>query len=291
MTDRFEIPSFELLPPYYRETDVYGYLQKICLALDDEFKTWNVLLDKLSQVWRVDKCDDNLVEILANSIGLPLPDSIPIERARQLVQELPRLYKRKGELGAIRDGIRIALNLSATVESLWNNFNYWTIGSSTIGEDNYIGPPYKSSSPDVFVLGNSAIGNGVIGNDAINEWVPRTIIINLNREPTEQELNAVRFIANLLKASEDHFEITYPSITEFWIVSQSRMGVDTMLAPGCWEIGVSLVGISSVICSPDIVPPPEYVVASPDPENITIIWSPTEGEVPAMVPVPIMLDG
>jgi hypothetical protein len=132
--------------------------------------------------------------------------------------------------------------------SIWNDDTIWTVSDSEVADNSdSIGPYYQPEDIACYIVGESEVGHGVIGSTLINGWVPRHFYITLSRVPTELELMTVRWLADLLKSAEEHYDITWPQATQFWVVSQSQLGFDTVLAPDGWVIGESTIGISAIV--------------------------------------------
>jgi hypothetical protein len=280
MGDRFTSKTFDLLPRYFRFTDTYGDLEKLCASFDLEFQRWNVLLDKLSNVWRSDRVDDDNVEIVAYNVGVPVLQYLSIEATRRFVQQGPRLYKRKGSLDTIVDALRVVLEISSTITSVWNRPDLFTIGISEIGDENSIGPLYRAEDPRSFIVGESTIGTTLIGSTLLNERVPRTFRVVLTIVPTEDQLKAIRFIIDLFKAAEEHYDIVWPNVTSLWILDKSKLDLDTVLAGSGWVVGESIIGITNFINGPaTAIPIDPVVIADPVP-LFNLYWTPTFGEVP-----------
>lgn len=263
MSDRLRVPTFDLLPRYFRETDVYGYLKKFSLSFDDEIAKWNLALDEFTTLLRIDTAPDSQVEILAYNLGLSLPKFFDRSNARRFIKQLPYLLRRKQDLNVIRDAIRILLNMSATILIDWNNSNNWEIGVSEIGGTQYIGPNYLPRFY-AFEVGVSEIGDKSIGDDGVNLRIPRTFTVSLTREPTATEMQCLLWICKYFKSAEEHFILYWPNSLTYWKLDFSRLGIDTTLAPSYWEIGVSSVGITNVIGGPSVTYP-DPIIFDPEP--------------------------
>lgn len=263
MPDRLRRPTFELVPRYFRVRDrEFRVLENFCQAFDRELRVWEQTFDILEDFWRVGRMDSVYLRYAAYRLGFPSTDLIAEENFRGFLEKLPGFYRRKGDLRMIEEVLLEALGLTSTIEPLWTDPSHWVVGVSTVGGEDYVGPPYRRQDPLAFTVGAAVVGESNVGDDRIDPGVPRRFTVQLTSEPPSTTLDAVRFLVDFFKGAEENYRIVWPGITPLWVLDSSRLGIDTQLAASCWEVGTSKVGISTVVCGPEPAAPTPLVLAS-----------------------------
>lgn len=264
MADRFTnvVPDDSSLTDYFKQTDTQQYLANLLKSIREEIKIWEGFLDEISKSWRPDEAPDNMIDYLAFERGVPrFPDFISVSRRRKLLRNLVRLYQDKGLNDTLEDGIRIVTDLFAEVSAPWASDSVWTLGVDLLGSTTKLGIQYQPGLPDPFVLGKNKLGStSRLDDGPTNQEDVYTLTVRLNFRPNENQLLGVLWIIELLKRAVDHYRIIYPSGTGSWIVGYSRTGIGTRVGSKCWVLGVSLLGVSTVICTPDPTPEPCFSV-------------------------------
>jgi hypothetical protein len=233
----------ELFPRFFRETDKNDFLKKFLLSIREEIKQWEMVLDQIANAWNLDRAADEVLNFHSFERGLNrLPDFVDLTRRRKLLKSLVRLYQRKGELAAIRDAIRIVSQISANIYAPWTDLKTWKIGYAKVWVDATVGISYRSLDPRSFTVGSSTIGNGRLCRPALNQSQVYTFIIELNYEPSVNELLGVVWVAELLKRAVDHYRVVWPPGSTRWIVGYSETGIGTRVSGRPFRIGYSKVG-------------------------------------------------
>lgn len=252
MTDRYTKNTFDRLPRYFRQRDDDGAGQNFFDAFDLDLAKWDTRLNEVESARDVDRISLEEIRYKAANLGAELPDFFPSANRRKWLQNIVPFWKAKGSHQNIANAIRTVLGLAANIHAPWNT-NCWTVGTSTVGIDTLVCvggvPAYISPHPDHWEVGSGLVGSMRVGQHGVNPSWPRTFCISLLRVPTADELEAVRYLALLLKAAEEHFKILIPSVGRCWIVAASDLGIDTTLCQNCWQVGISTVGVSTVVCS------------------------------------------
>ena len=244
---------FDLMPSAYRETD-NGELEDLCHVFQQEIETWDDMLDLLESLPRPDRCPAGWLRYLAGEYGVSLPTLLTNRQARALLGDMVSVWKRKGDLKVIRDVIRLLTGLSVLVFAYWDDPDQWVMGESEMQENTQIGISYRKADPDMFIAGYSKAGVGKAGDRSYGRADIWTFQIWVYRQPTARELILIYWVARLLKRAEDHFEVYWPETTGYWIFGDSRIGLDTIVGPDAWEMGVDKMGIGTMAGRGEVAP-------------------------------------
>lgn len=289
MTDRYSKNTFDRLPRFFREQSLLAnsYEKNLLDAFDRSLAQDDVRLDQLESVRDISRVADSELRYKAYGYGAEIPTFFPETSHRRWLRQVLRFFKRKQDHAAIVDAVRVVLSRVIRIEAPYSSEATWEVGTDTVGETTLIGggsliidggANYQPPSADAFVVGEATIGSqSLVGEHGIDIKYPRTFFVFTSTLFVGDELASLIYLINLLKAAEEHYIIVQPALDECWVLADSTMGVDSSLCSDCWEVGVDLVGISTVICAPsltapdaDTVTPAEFDLFAPSTTSPTV---------------------
>lgn len=265
-----------------QRSDLKRFYEALDLFLDDlEDDTISVIRTE----GRVETASEATLRMLAWQLGFhTLPDGA-FSRLRPFLVNSAEAKGHKGDFEVLIDTIFLTTGLIATIYVPWQDPLFLEVGISEIGEsDAEVGMDYASNYDLSFTMGKSAIGvTATIGDKSVNPKAPYTFYVDLLFEPDAERLNVLNWTIARFKRAIDKVVIRWPfiDISDCWVIGEvetnstqvvnriiladgsalpdntiafdgtstngSRIGIDTIICLGCFEVGVSPVG-GAIIC-------------------------------------------
>lgn len=239
-----------LVPAYFRDNDdasngdlrsFYVGLSNFLAQLDSE--TLQVITDSRS----LSSGNDLNLKLLAWEQGIELPDE-KVHRLSLFLSQVSRFQSWKGNYDLLKSAIFVATGLVVTITVPYR-LDYFIVGEGEVGVDE-VGMDTRAEAEDVFIVGSSPVGSHDVGSEAINSKLPYTFHIEFLYNPGDALMKVVRWVVKMFKRAIDTVLYIVPEVIRFWQINVSRVGVDSIAGPGCFEVGVTPVS-GGWICGPD----------------------------------------
>lgn len=256
-TEVFGDNLFNLLPEVERDLDRdEGLLEKYFDAVEDELRTWETdTIDKIKASQDPDRATELDLRIMAWKQGFDLP-TVKVERLRTFLAQSATFRANKGNFEVLASAIFVATGLGVTIEVPWQQAAY-TVGVTPIGSVP-IGVNFFAEPSNTYFVGGP-IG-GPLGSRAVNPTAPYEFRIKLLYNPGQKLLKVLSWVVDLFKRSIDIPIVVIPEVTQFWTIGQSKIGVDALVGPPCYVVGVTPIG-GAKFCGP---PPTPLRIILPD---------------------------
>jgi len=221
------VRTYEMLPRYVRsiDQDAFQDLEKYFEAYDQELAAIEADTILISEtLGDSQKAPDSALPRLAYERGLRLPPN-DFPNLRRFLANLATFQRWKGNYDLLPAAIFVATQLLVTIEVPWQDDDVWEIGSDVGIGDFSVGYDYRPEPLDTFVIGESYIGEGVWGCEAVNPTLPYEFKIHLLFEPDAERYALLKWVVNTFKRAIDIPIYVVPETTTSWIIGSSRVGV------------------------------------------------------------------
>jgi phage tail-like protein len=175
---------------------------------------------------------DDALGWLGGLIGLGLEAEMPVRRRRDLITAAPDLYRRRGTPAGLRDTLRIALGVPASVEELGTTRPWGAVGTARLGGVRLFG-----RSTARVRLGTSRLGQAPLVSDGdpdldavrSGEHRIRVHVPALDEDGHRVDLDVVTRVVR--SQTPAHIAISVSRARPGMAVVAARLGIDTVLLP------------------------------------------------------------
>lgn len=212
---RFEL--YRMLPQMNRDADTTKDLYRMISVLQETMNLVLYDIDRFPVTWDAHNAAEYFVDALLFDLGNPFGWlELDLNKKRQLLLNLVRIYDLKGTAPGVQAVLRFFLSIDSEIHAFNDDANYWIMNEGRLGIDTRLGMSNRRAlyTFDVEILSI----NGVL----------RTL--------TDEEESNVRKLIKYMKPAHTHLgkiiQPAAPETTVGWVLGLSRLGQDTTLHEG-----------------------------------------------------------
>lgn len=133
---------WNMIPAFNKEKDVTQDLERFIKTLNETAQVLLHDVDRFGDLLDPMAMKDDVVDVMLESLGNPLAfvGGLSLDKKRDLIPLLVPMYKLKGVAKGIEDAVTFFVGKDVTVVPWELPADTWTIGSSLLGFNTYVGP-------------------------------------------------------------------------------------------------------------------------------------------------------